>query len=332
MPKAPASTEKKATSQTSQSDTPKSSQKSFASPPSVPPSFLTTGVIDVSGAANSAQALQMVEAALHQLTGNTIKTLDINAGHLLLTRAVLAKVGLHIKKYGITLNAVFSKVPQTQQAALDEGFFVKEAPSKPALSSLEQLHQHLEQETTPTRPAGESPQDVLQNKLNELVGSSSASPFKVNEQIDIDSLFDILPERMTTIDAPDLVDYPSRPSSQSGTLLVKGNLRSGQVLRFAGNLVVLGDAHAGSEITADGDIVIWGELLGIAHAGANGNNQAEIRAMKIEALQLRIADHIARRPDRMYYHKPQGANAMPTPEVARVHEGEIRVFKESIGH
>jgi len=79
-------------------------------------------------------------------------------------------------------------------------------------------------------------------------------------------------------------------------------------------------------VTAGGDIVVWGELRGIAHAGAQGNYRSEIRAMKIEALQLRIADYIARRPDRIYYHKesPEGAFS---PEAARVADGEIKIFK-----
>ncbi|MEM0951143.1 MAG: septum site-determining protein MinC [Cyanobacteria bacterium P01_H01_bin.74] len=111
------------------------------------------------------------------------------------------------------------------------------------------------------------------------------------------------------------------------TLYLRQSLRSGQTVRFNGNIIVIGDAHAGCEILAGGDIVVWGELKGIAHAGAKGDYQASIRAMKIEALQLRIADYIARRPDRISYHKErQGHNF--SPEIAKVSEGEIRIFKQ----
>ena len=110
------------------------------------------------------------------------------------------------------------------------------------------------------------------------------------------------------------------------TLYLRQTLRSGQTVRFKGHVVIVGDVHAGSEITAGGDIVVWGELRGIAHAGAQGNYKSEIRAMKIEALQLRIADYIARRPDRIYYHK-EGAEHMLSPEVARVADAEIKIFK-----
>ncbi len=93
--------------------------------------------------------------------------------------------------------------------------------------------------------------------------------------------------------------------------------------------MIVGDVHTGSEITAAGDIVVWGELRGIAHAGAKGDYRTEIRAMKIEALQLRIADYIARRPDRIYYHK-DGAENIISPEVARVADGEIKIFKTTL--
>ncbi len=125
-------------------------------------------------------------------------------------------------------------------------------------------------------------------------------------------------------------DMPDDLTSKLPTKVIKQTMRSGQSVACDGNLVVLGDVHTGSEVSATGDIVIWGELRGIAHAGANGNESAEIRAMKIEALQLRIGEHIARRPDRIYYHKSQAARPLH-PEVARVSEGEIRIFTESFG-
>jgi septum site-determining protein MinC len=117
------------------------------------------------------------------------------------------------------------------------------------------------------------------------------------------------------------------------TLLIKQNLRSGQCINYAGNVVVIGHAHAGSEINAVGDINVWGELRGLAHAGMpsaehpQGNRLAEVRALNIEALQLRIADTFARRPDRMTAHK-LSITWTGTPEVARVIDGEIQVFSE----
>lgn len=126
--------------------------------------------------------------------------------------------------------------------------------------------------------------------------------------------------------SPDVPLPESLPNSGFETLYWRQTLRSGQTLRFQGNIVIIGDVHAGSEITAGGDIVVWGELRGLAHAGAKGNYKSEIRAMRIEALQLRIAEYIGRRPDRIYYHKEE-LDTVVSPEVARVADGEIKIFK-----
>ena len=81
------------------------------------------------------------------------------------------------------------------------------------------------------------------------------------------------------------------------TLYIKKTIRSGQSITSDGNLVIVGDVNPGAEIIAKGDITVWGILGGIAHAGSEGNTQARIRALKMNAIQLRIADIFARRPD-----------------------------------
>ena len=81
------------------------------------------------------------------------------------------------------------------------------------------------------------------------------------------------------------------------TLYIQRTLRSGQSLTADGNIVIIGDVNPGSEIKAVGDITVWGILGGIAHAGIEGNQYARIRALKMNAIQIRIADVFARRPD-----------------------------------
>jgi len=106
------------------------------------------------------------------------------------------------------------------------------------------------------------------------------------------------------------------------TLYLKRTIRSGQSITSDGNLFIIGDVNPGSEVIAKGDITVWGILGGIAHAGSEGNSQARIRALKMNAIQLRIADIFARRPD--------GVN---TPFVQKTNEfvpEEARVFKKSI--
>ncbi len=81
-------------------------------------------------------------------------------------------------------------------------------------------------------------------------------------------------------------------------LYLKQTLRAGQVISHKGNLVIIGDINPGAEVIAQGDITIWGALKGIAHAGVGGNLQAEIRALKLDPIQIRIANLIARSPDK----------------------------------
>ncbi len=115
-------------------------------------------------------------------------------------------------------------------------------------------------------------------------------------------------------------------SDTKNTTYINQTLRSGQILESDGNVVIIGDCHPGSEIRAIGDITVWGVLSGIAHAGYKGNKNAKVRALKMNAVQLRIANCYSRRPD--------GTNipyiirsSIFTPEEARVVDNEIMLFK-----
>ncbi len=113
--------------------------------------------------------------------------------------------------------------------------------------------------------------------------------------------------------------------SRTKTLYLKQNFRSGQTVSFDGNLVIIGDCHSGSEIIASGDITVWGILSGIAHAGAGGNENASIRALKINAIQLRIAAFFARKPDKLEIEKIEKTNSF-VPEEAKVVNGDIVIY------
>jgi septum site-determining protein MinC len=81
--------------------------------------------------------------------------------------------------------------------------------------------------------------------------------------------------------------------AQPGTLYHVGTLRGGQALHHVGNIVVVGDVNPGTELVATGDIVVFGRLLGVAHAGAQGDAGARVFALHLDATQLRIASCIA---------------------------------------
>ena len=101
------------------------------------------------------------------------------------------------------------------------------------------------------------------------------------------------------------------------TLLIRKTLRSGQRVRFYGNVVVLGDVNPGAEITAGGDIIVMGWLRGLAHAGAEGNDEAVVAAFRLSPTQIRIAHFIGRAPD------SDDVTLPAVPEIAEVRDGQL---------
>ncbi len=102
-----------------------------------------------------------------------------------------------------------------------------------------------------------------------------------------------------------------------GTLYHVGTLRGGQALHHDGNIVVVGDVNPGTELVATGDIVVFGRLLGVAHAGAQGDASAKVYALHLVATQLRIATCIAVDED--------ARRASSEPEMAFVRDGRIAI-------
>ena len=73
-------------------------------------------------------------------------------------------------------------------------------------------------------------------------------------------------------------------------LTIKTPVRSGQVIHaVGGDLVVLAPVSVGAEIIADGNIHVYAPLRGKALAGAQGNSEASIFCMGLEAEFLSIA-------------------------------------------
>jgi len=123
-------------------------------------------------------------------------------------------------------------------------------------------------------------------------------------------------------DITDEIKEQLKETEKLPTLYIQRTIRSGQSLNSDGNMVIIGDVHPGSEIIAKGDITVWGVLGGIAQAGSEGNRYARIRALKMNAIQLRIADIFARRPDSINIPYIQKTDTF-TPEVARVRDKHI---------
>ncbi|RAM48991.1 MAG: septum site-determining protein MinC [Hapalosiphonaceae cyanobacterium JJU2] len=111
----------------------------------------------------------------------------------------------------------------------------------------------------------------------------------------------------------------NKPSKDA--LYLEMTVRSGVEIRHPGSVIILGDVNPGGIVVADGDILVWGRLRGIAHAGAGGNRECLIMALQMEPTQLRIADAVARAPEKLpmqFY-----------PEVAYVTPRGIRIGRAS---
>lgn len=157
----------------------------------------------------------------------------------------------------------------------------------------------------------------LENILSEEQDLTKMQNWPLTKEASEDEDFEIPEEVMTDEDYEIL---------QMNTQYHKQTVRSGQVIKSNGNVVIIGDCHPGCEIHAAGDITVWGILGGIAHAGCNGNTKARIRALNLNAIQLRIADSYARRPDHIKNIYVEKTNTY-TPEEARNINGSIVILK-----
>ncbi|MGB3616387.1 MAG: septum site-determining protein MinC [Elainellaceae cyanobacterium] len=112
---------------------------------------------------------------------------------------------------------------------------------------------------------------------------------------------------------------PEPGASPVEALYVETTVRSGVEIRHPGSIIVLGDVNPGGAVIADGDVMVWGALRGVAQAGAAGNAECRIMALRLEPTQMRIAELVARSPETPpdeYY-----------PEVAHATAEGIRIVR-----
>lgn len=102
------------------------------------------------------------------------------------------------------------------------------------------------------------------------------------------------------------------------TKFLNKTIRSGQVIRHSGNLVIIGDVNSGALVEAGGNIIVLGSFRGVGHAGKNGDKDAIVASYNLSPTQLRIADKIARSPDR----NPTN-NDRVIPEIAKIMNDEL---------
>jgi septum site-determining protein MinC len=97
-------------------------------------------------------------------------------------------------------------------------------------------------------------------------------------------------------------------------MFVHRTLRSGSKISYQGHVVVMGDVNPGAEVVASGSVIVWGKLRGTIHAGAEGDETAQVCALDMTPMQLRIADLISVSPSR---------KGKSSPEVVRIFKGQL---------
>ena len=79
--------------------------------------------------------------------------------------------------------------------------------------------------------------------------------------------------------------------------VINRTVRNGEEITSQGSVMICGNVNPGAKIVAAGSIDVRGNCRGIVHAGAMGDYQAFVVADRLMAMQIRIANLIARSPD-----------------------------------
>lgn len=260
------------------------------------------------------------------------------------TEASAASLGIMISKMSdeIQPENVVSDVPEGEPVLVKEELITEEVPAEEETIPEEkdkvvEVNTDIDVETVGGNPIStvEGVEDTFtemsEHELSEIIPSehfeneferlAASEGLISNDEISKYILLD------TGEVLPQGVEEHSGDTKVLPTLYLNQTLRSGQTVTYEGNILIIGDAHPGSEIIAEGDITVWGILGGIAHAGSKGNITSKVRALKLNAIQLRIAGLYARRNDTLNVPYVQKSNEF-TPEEAQIEEGKIVIYKK----
>lgn len=314
-------------------------------------------IIDLTSCANTGEIITSVSGAF-ELPNARERQIGLKFGDIALNQAQMLSIQSLIASWGSELKYLESANEITKELALSMGIEAKfvpltqEIPPQDNVSfeikpneGFESFNQEINIEAKDFSANGLNIEpsinfDTNGNNSSQVQNTWEKSADEIQEEISQDinekqvmetykKAYDENEEEEQTWEE---VDYYAPPTDEpvvvdsKQTIYVNQTLRSGQVLEFDGNIVIIGDCHPGSEIKAAGDITVWGVLGSIAHAGSKGNREAKIRALKMNAVQLRIADCYSRRPDGTnipYIIK----SSTFTPEEARIVDNSIVLFK-----
>ena len=328
--------------------------------------FVENGfIIDLSNAKNTTQLVFELSSIMEHPDVKG-KNICLKLGSLDLKQSQLLSIKALIESMDASIAFIDTNSEQTEASAVSLGIIVSEVSDNVEPAVTCEPDENLKEEEVVVKTEVDEPQNkvtVEENKTVEVHADipTSSSPIATTEGIE-----DIYEEETTQelsevihadtfgtdfetlatnegliknedaskyilLDTGDVLPQGAEENSVNTeslpTLYINQTLRSGQTVSYEGNILIIGDAHPGSEIVATGDITVWGILGGIAHAGSLGNVTAKVRALKLNAIQLRIAGLYARRNDTLNVPYVQKTNEF-TPEEAQIEEGKIVIYKK----
>lgn len=292
--------------------------------------FIEDGfIIDLGNAENASEIIYELSNILDMPEAKN-KKICLKLGSINLSQSQLLSIKALINSMVSELAFIDTNSEQTELSALNLGLIVSKLSNEIEIEEVEteevQIGEIKEVEEIENAGAPEAnlSYTILEHDEEEDEPEKIEVIEKSEEALEAEEKLEELID--TENDQASEQEIAQSELSKLPTLYLKQTLRSGQTMSYDGNIVIIGDVHPGSEIIAKGDITIWGVLGGIAHAGARGNDWAKIRALKLNAIQLRISGFYARRPDSMNIPFIQRSNEF-TPEEARVENKEIAIYK-----
>jgi septum site-determining protein MinC len=306
-------------------------------------------LIDVGGCASMQEAVSHLSSTL-QVSSQFWKGVNValNLGDLELTSTQVAHILALAKGVGVYPYQVFAQRAITREALSEHNvnLGVGKPMTLPAMTIKVPENVEIPTEDWEESESGFEDQDVS------IFYESSENIF-IDEEVPADDI-DFAPPEVHAEQSTGAIEGQESPASTQASnalstatavaaapakvintvvpatnvMYLRQTLRSGQCVSHKGHLIVIGDVNPGAEVMAEGDITVWGSLRGIAHAGVGGNNDCEIRALRLQPIQIRIGNAFARSPDRSNLVSYTAASC---PETARVVDGKIKVFRFSPG-
>lgn len=323
--------------------------------------FVENGfIIDLSDAKNTTQLVFELSSIMEHPDVKR-KNVCLKLGSLDLKQSQLLSIKALIESMDASIAFIDTNSEQTEASAVSLGIIVSEISDSSVPSVGCTASEEIKEEAVVVKTEDEAVEEI--NKTVEIHADPAANSNPIETAEGIEDIYDeesteelseIIPSEAFTpdfealaaneglikteetskyilLDTGDVLPEGAEENSVNTetlpTLYINQTLRSGQTVSDEGNILIIGDAHPGSEIVAGGDITVWGILGGIAHAGSQGNITSKVRALKLNAIQLRIAGLYARRNDTLNVPYVQKTNEF-TPEEAQVEDGKIVIYKK----